>query len=378
MSRRAASSGLPRWVWLVLFLLLVVALVGYVLLNRGQPQALPGPRPEPAESPDDWEVAFTTPRIPDDPNAHRGGLDERLVALMDRADQTLDVAIYDFDLQNVAQAMARAAGRGARVRMVTDSDTLGNTRDQKIQAAFRTVQEAGIPIVADNREPLMHHKFTVVDGEWVQTGSWNYTDGDTYRLNNNLAIVRSRELAENYTAEFEKMFVQRRFGPNKVAGVPNPSVSVASLRIENHFAPEDDVSKQIIEEISRAERKISFLAFSFTHDEIGQAMLQRAQAGVQVRGVFETTGSNTQFSEFGRLRQAGLEVYQDGSPYVMHHKVIVIDERTTIFGSYNFSANADTDNDENLLIVQDPRFAALYEQETDRMVALARNPPARR
>ena len=39
-------------------------------------------------------------------------------------------------------------------------------------------------------------------------------------------------------------------------------------------------------------------------------------AGHKVRGVFETTGSNTQFSEFGRLRQAGLEVYQDGSPYV--------------------------------------------------------------
>jgi phosphatidylserine/phosphatidylglycerophosphate/cardiolipin synthase-like enzyme len=378
MSRRAAESGLPRWVWLALFILLVAALIGYVLLNRGLPQAQPEPSPAPTEPSAAWEVAFSTPRIPDDPGAHRGGIEERLVALMDRASRTLDVAVYDFDLQNVAQAMARAAARGVRVRMVTDSDTLTNTRDQRIQAAFTIVREAGIPIEADNRQALMHHKFTVVDGEWVQIGSWNYTDGDTYRLNNNLAIFRSRELAENYTAEFEKMFVQQRFGPRKSAGVPNPSVTVDGLRIESYFAPQDDVSKQIIEEINRAEREISFLAFSFTHDEIAQAILQRAQAGVTVRGVFETTGSNTQFSEFGRLRQAGLEVYQDGSPYVMHHKVIVIDDRTTIFGSFNFSANADQDNDENLLIVQDPRLAALFEQETERMVALARNPPARK
>src|SRR5436853_111362 len=83
-------------------------------------------------------------------------------------------------------ALARAAGRGVRVRMVTDTDTLENTGEPPVQAALRTVRAAGIPVVGDNRQPIMHHKFTVVDGEWVQTGSWNYTDGDTYRLNNNL------------------------------------------------------------------------------------------------------------------------------------------------------------------------------------------------
>ena len=73
-------------------------------------------------------------------------------------------------------------------------------------------------------------------------------------------------------------------------------------------------------------------------------------------------------------KQAGLDVYQDGNPYVLHHKVFVLDGKTTIFGSFNFSDSADRDNDENALIVDDPSFAARYLEEVGRMLTLARNP----
>jgi phosphatidylserine/phosphatidylglycerophosphate/cardiolipin synthase-like enzyme len=71
-------------------------------------------------------------------------------------------------------------------------------------------------------------------------------------------------------------------------------------------------------------------------------------------------------------------VYQDGNPYVMHHKVFVLDGRTTIMGSFNFSDSADRDNDENLLIVDDPGFASRYLEEVERMLQLARNPAGTR
>ena len=74
------------------------------------------------------------------------------------------------------------------------------------------------------------------------------------------------------------------------------------------------------------------------------------------------------------MKQAGLDVYQDGNPYVMHHKVFVMDGRTTVFGSYNFSDSADRDNDENCLIVDDPAFAARFNEEVDRMLELAKHP----
>jgi phosphatidylserine/phosphatidylglycerophosphate/cardiolipin synthase-like enzyme len=108
---------------------------------------------------------------------------------------------------------------------------------------------------------------------------------------------------------------------------------------------------------------------------MGQAMLDRKRAGVELQGVFETTGSNTPFSEYTKMKQAGVDVYQDGNPYVMHHKVILLDDHVTIFGSFNFSDNADKDNDENLLIVDDPEFTARFEQEYQRVLATAKNPP---
>ena len=64
--------------------------------------------------------------------------------------------------------------------------------------------------------------------------------------------------------------------------------------------------------MSGARSAINFMAFSFTHDGIGRAVLERARAGVPVAGVFETTGSQTRFSEFTEMKQAGLNVYQDG------------------------------------------------------------------
>ncbi|MDQ3700812.1 MAG: phospholipase D-like domain-containing protein, partial [Chloroflexota bacterium] len=127
-----------------------------------------------------YEVSFTQPRYPDRPEYHRGGIDEKLVALIDGARQGVDIAIYDFDLENVAAAMTRAKGRGVGVRMVTDTDTLQN-KNQEIVRAVGTVKGANIPIVDDQRRGLMHHKFAVVDGEVVLTGSWNFTTGDTYR-----------------------------------------------------------------------------------------------------------------------------------------------------------------------------------------------------
>jgi phosphatidylserine/phosphatidylglycerophosphate/cardiolipin synthase-like enzyme len=386
-----------QWLLIVLVLLLLLVAVGaYLYLQalerlpeqagadraRQVPTAVPGAPTavlgSGATASSGWyELYFTEPVYPDRPDRHRGGVDEKLVTLIDSARQTIDAADYDFDLENVAQALANARRRGVRVRFVTDTDTWTST-NVEVQRAWSVVKAADIPVVDDQRGPIMHHKFAVVDGQWVWTGSWNWTTGDTYRLNNAAVKIRSPELAASYTAEFEKMFVERKFGPSKPRGVPSPRLNIEGVGVESYFSPKDGVAARIVDRIGRAERSIQFLAFSFTHDGIGSAVIARAKAGVAVRGVFETTGSRTQFSELERMKSQGLEVYTDGNPYVMHHKLFVIDARTVIFGSYNFSSNAETDNDENLLIVDDPRMAEAFLAEVDRVVQTAKSPPVRK
>ena len=107
-------------------------------------------------------------------------------------------------------------------------------------------------------------------------------------------------------------------------------------------------------------------------------MIAKQKAGLAVGGVFETTGSNVPTSEYGKMKKDGLAVYTDGNPWVMHHKVIVIDDHITIFGSFNFSDNAAHSNDENLLIVDNAEIAKAFKAEYDRVLSLAKNPPAKK
>jgi len=374
-SRRRRSRKGSSPIGLLAFLI-VVAIVAYLLWEQRQSetaQPIPSPAPSPVAG-GPYEVYFTTPVYPDRPETRHGGIDERFVQLVDASRTSLDIAAYEFDLENVALAIKRARDRGVAVRMVTDTDTVNAVRDEVTQKALKIVRDAGVTIVPDERSAIMHHKFAVRDGEEIWTGSWNLTVGDTYRLNNNAVRMRSPELARAFTEEFDTMFVQKKFGAGRPRGNVTPPVQVGSMRVQVLFAPEDGVADKIAERVRQATSQIRFLAFSFTHDAIGRAVMERAKNGVAVAGVFEKTGSETRFSEMTPMKAAGLDVYQDGNPYVLHHKIFVLDGRTTVFGSFNFSDSADKDNDENCLIVDDPAFAALFLAETDRMLALARSP----
>jgi phosphatidylserine/phosphatidylglycerophosphate/cardiolipin synthase-like enzyme len=171
------------------------------------------------------------------------------------------------------------------------------------------------------------------------------------------------------------MFKNQKFGPQRKPGGTTPRLTIGNVPVENYFAPEDQVAEKVVARLKQAHKTIDFMTFSFTDDDSGKAIVDRAQAGVAVRGVFETTGSETKFSEYGKMKDAGLDVLQDGNPYLMHHKVFIVDGQTVIFGSFNFTQNADNDNDENLLIVDDATLAQAFEAEFGRVYEQAKHPP---
>lgn len=328
----------------------------------------PQPATPPPPSGDWYSLYFTTPRYPDKAEYHYGGIDEKLIPVIDRATKTIDLAAYEFDLENVAHALVRAKGRGVTVRMVTDTDNVD-------EAGVQILKKAKIKVVEDNRSAIMHNKFLVIDGEWVWTGSWNLTVNCTYRNNNNAILIHSPALARNYQTKFNAMFEDQQFGPSRKSGTTTPQLTINGVRVDNYFAPEDKVGSKLVDLVKGAKKSIHFLAFSFTSSDLGQAMRTQAKKGVEVRGVFETRGSDTQYSEYEAMRKAKLDVLTDGNPYTMHHKVIIIDGEIVAFGSYNFTTNADQSNDENLLIIYSPEIAAQFEAEFQRVYETAKNPP---
>src|SRR5262245_24673931 len=183
----------------------------------------------------------------------------------------------------------------------------------------------------------------------------------------------SRQIAADYTHEFEQMF-EGRFGTSKRSGTPYPRLRVGAIPVEVYFSPEDGVAKYVVQRLKAAKTNIRFMAFSYTADDIASTMIAQKQAGLVVRGVFERKNASGSGAEFGKLRSGGVDVLEDGNCYILHHKVIVIDERTVITGSYNFTGSAEKDNDENLVIVDDPNLARAYLEEFERAYAQAQAP----
>jgi len=144
------------------------------------------------------------------------------------------------------------------------------------------------------------------------------------------------------------------------------------VQIEVFFSPEDHTLSRLLELVRQARRSILILAYSFTSDELTSAILSRARAGVEVRGVFEFSQYQSNMGgDFDRLLSAGLDVHLDGNAQNMHHKVLVLDESIVVLGSYNFSKNAEERNDENTLIIHSPEIARAFMEEFERIYALA-------
>ena len=76
-------------------------------------------------------------------------------------------------------------------------------------------------------------------------------------------------------------------------------------------------------------------------------------------------------NEFGGLIAKQVEVRLDGEGGRLHHKVLIVDAAIVVTGSYNFSANAETRNDENCLVIHDVDLASEFVEEFWRIWDLA-------
>ncbi|MCI0519266.1 MAG: phospholipase D-like domain-containing protein [Chloroflexi bacterium] len=364
-SRKSRSSTAQTTLGSALALLiLAIAAFLFRSVAGGDTPATPPPIDDPAGK---WiSVYFTDPTGPN-ADAQRGGPDMAAAEAIDAALRTVDIAAYDLDLWSIRDALLDAHQRGVKVRVVTDSDYIDNPEVQELM-------DAGIRVLGDRREGLMHDKFIVIDRQEVWCGSMNFTLNDAYKNNNNLLRIRSTRLAENYTTEFEEMFVRDEFGPTSTADTPYPALNIEGTQLEVYFSPDDGVAARLVELIAAADQSVYFLAFSFTSDDIGEAMRERARGGVTVAGVMEEGQvASNRGDEYRKLRTAGADVRLDGNPRNMHHKVIILDEQIVIVGSYNFSASAENQNDENLIVIYNVELAALYLNEFQKVFSLAQN-----
>lgn len=320
-----------------------------------------------------WQVYFTNPEAVNDPENLTGSIPEKLIEYIDNAQDSIYIAAFEFNLTPVAEALITAHKRGVDVKWITDDEHGLDADFEEGHGQFEMLEDAGIEVMDDGRAALMHNKFWIFDGQTVWTGSTNITQNGNFRNNNNVIIIENSDVAAIYQREFDEMW-NGEFGPTSTSTVSRQSTTIDGTPVQIMFAAEDEVISYLAPLVDSAQESVRFMAFSFTHDDLGQAMLRRARAGVDVAGIFETRASETEYSELAALYCDDVPVRQDGNPGTFHHKVIVVDGKTVVTGSLNFSENADDSNDENVVIINNSDIAAEYLKEFDRRWAEATEP----
>ncbi len=318
---------------------------------------------------DTWTVLFS-PGGGEQADVKAELLINALIEYIDAAQSSIHLAVYEMNLTPVADALIRAHNRGVDVRFITDDEGGLEEDGDEGHGQFAMLQAAGIEVRADTRSALMHNKFIIIDNTIFITGSTNLTYNDFYTNNNNMVAAYQPEVAAIYEREFDEMW-NGEFGPTSTSQPVQAIVDARGQPFVVMYAPEDDPFDTLVALVSTAQSSIRFMAFSFTNDALGLAMLDRFNAGVDVSGIFEVRGSETEYAELPRLYCAGVPVRQDGNPQTYHHKVVVIDNYVVITGSMNFSDSAADDNDENMVAISDPEVAQLFIQEFDRNWARA-------
>ena len=311
---------------------------------------------------------------PTSPFAQRevGSVDDILSASIIAARQSVDVALKALSVESITKALITVTRRGVPVRVITETDSLTVGRSN-----FQTLRDAGISVIDDQQPGLMNNKFIVIDHSQVWTGSVDYNVSGVFREYNAVIRVNSPEIAADYTKEFDEMFVNNQFGRLVVPETPYPSVTIQGTQVDVLFSPDDFVVDRLSELLRGAQQSIYFLAYSFGSNDLGNIIREKAAQGIVVGGILESDQVNseaanpTQVEELNLFRQAGLDILLDGKPEVMNHKIMIIDGRIVVMGSYDFTNRAENENDENVLIIYDEKIAQKFMEEFQRVQSRA-------
>ena len=300
-------------------------------------------------------------------------MNDTIKSYIDKAQHTLDIAIYNHSDALITNAINDAYNRGVAVRYLTCGSTttlaLGD-----LDTNIHVLEKQG-------GSGIMHNKFVVIDADlndssWVITGATNWTSGQLFDDYNNLLLIQDQSIARTYELEFNEMWGSDSlqpnannalFGPNKTDNTPHQFLVNGDV-MEVYFSPSDNTTNKLIDAFQTANDELNFALLVFTQNDLGWALENLHNNSVTVQGIIEQV--NTTGSEYQYLTDAGIDVRSHtGVQHIMHHKYAIIDQALAssnplvITGSHNWSAAAENSNDENTVFYYNQNIANQYYQE---------------
>lgn len=326
-------------------------------------------------------------------NGASDNLESVIIGFIDAAEFSLQVAVQEIDSKPIADALDRAARRkrpnsttNVSVRLVAEGDYL--VESKPVDPPTKVVSldmnrgllvqmlRGAVDSKIDFNPKIFHQKFVIRDPgkprAAVLTGSTNFTVTDTHRNLNHMAIFHHDGVVTAYQTEFDQLW-DGMFGarsPKLTTNDPFKFV-IEGSEVQIAFSPDNNPELRVVNEILKAQASADLLMFTFAKSTtIDDALRARLQTGsFSVRGVLDSGQSAQQFSPHPELIQAGATLRKDTLPNngKLHHKLLVLDDKVSIGGSFNYTGPANQYNDENLFIIRNPQVAQHFKAEVDRV-----------
>ena len=167
----------------------------------------------------------------------------------------------------------------------------------------------------------------------------------------------------NATNPFDGLFATTDSNATSYYGTSAVEEKVSNVEV--YFCPADSCADKLVKKIDSAKSSLYIAIYSFTLDEISDAVIRAKKRGVEVKVIYDSDQSKNDASDDERLSDEGIMVaYRNGSGY-MHNKFTIIDLNIVATGSFNYSNNADTKNEENLVFFQSGVIAEKFKQNFD-------------
>ncbi|MGC4091306.1 MAG: phospholipase D-like domain-containing protein [Polyangiaceae bacterium] len=302
-----------------------------------------------------------------------------LLAAIDAANASIDFAIYGIRAQPaIINALVQAQARGVQVRGVVDTENAAGTSFgyPDTPALIAALGPSNVhPDTGGGYSYIMHNKFFVFDQAKLWTGSTNISDTELGGEYNSdvAALISSYRLAQIYGAEFEQMFgglFHNRKSDDTEHDI-DPAHFTDGTRVRSYFSPTDHATDNaVLPLVNQAEHTLDIALFYFTSQPIADAIVAAKARGVSVRLVLDAGGAGNAYSKHHALCDAGIPVKIENWGGKSHSKWAVADAgfgtAAVVFGSMNWTASGDTQNDENTLFVQNSEFAAAFHSEFER------------
>ena len=142
-------------------------------------------------------------------------------------------------------------------------------------------------------------------------------------------------------------------------GAAHPAPTAQQDGVAVYFSPLGGCEDAVVSQIHSAQKTIDMQAYSFTSKPIAAALVDAQSRGVHVRAILDKKDSIDDKYNLGTyLIDNHVPTFLDGAHAIAHNKIIIIDGKTVVTGSFNFTNQAEHSNAENLVILMDKQVLA--------------------